>query len=124
MKIWRKDNGNTVIEFERDQDEMMRFSYILGDGARAHRDNQREMYAGTDNIHIKSAISGYMTKVMLDTYLVGSNYTQEFGTEEEPKEYHIADFIVSALKNCGYNTNRWNGTEFSAMRKYYWEELI
>jgi len=124
MKIWKKENGNIVIEFEKEQDEMIRFSYVLGTGARHYRENARTIY-DADVVHKKAAISAYMTKVMLDTYLVGTNYTQDFGTEDMPKHYHIKDFIKNALSGFQhFNTDRWLGEEIAVMRDYDWEELL
>ena len=125
MKFWRKPDGSLVIEFEREQDETTRFAYVLGDGARHYRMETRELY-DIDDIHVRAAISAYMTKVMLDTYLIGTNYSQEFGTEKEPKVYHIKDFIASAIANYDnkWNTDKWNAVEIDIMDRYSWEEII
>ena len=124
MKIWENKTGNTVIEFEKNQHEILRFAHILGQGAYQRRKENRKLY-DKDDIHIRASISALMTKIMLDTYLVGTNYTQEFGTEKEPKSYHIKDFIARAIKNADkWNIDGWNGAEIEIMKKYDWEDII
>lgn len=124
MKIWKKPNGNLVIELERNQAEITRFAYVLSNGARHYREKKREFYE-VDDIYPRMAISAFMTSIMFDAYLIGSNYTQEFGTEEEPKTYHIKDFIANAIDGGSkFNMDDWNMLEIDIMKQYSWEDIV
>jgi len=122
MKFWKNEKGNLVIELERDQDEVTRLAYMASDGARYHRDECRKLYEDNE-VHVRAAISGMMISIMLNTYIVGSNYTQESGSVEEPKELHIKDLIRNATLN-EYNTDKWNEREIEMMKNRPWEEII
>ena len=99
MKAWKNEAGNWCFEFERDEQEAMRFIAIVSAGVRNYKENREKFPIGF--------INATLFYRAISCIFVGSNYTGNFGTIEKPLVHRAKEMAESILKYKDKNQAYW-----------------
>lgn len=118
MRIWTVPGDRWrkwVIELDDTENELTRLLYPLGEGIREYKKRR-----GESELKRRCWIAAVLTKIAIETPVVGSNYAQSYPTVEAPYETNVEKqikMIVELWDKRGWSPDDFDEEDIELMKE-------